>query len=178
VFERHGTGLLSMTGGATFVDARHGQSTGRFENIRAMGIMALHAIHAAFQDGVMLRKIKLGVNFQMTFKASRRVLAGVYNELASSAPRRHVQAAGTMTGFTPALARWRNPFDVDAGVGTGREVPRVGGMAFGAGLVADVMRARNLRRSSDGIRDGRARVEQESRAKGGATEDCDDHWTI
>lgn len=55
VLEYERAALLSMTLGATFVQARHRQTAGGLHNVMAMRIVALHAIHAAFNDRMMLR---------------------------------------------------------------------------------------------------------------------------
>ena len=49
------TGLFPMTRCATFIQARHCQTTGRFENVAAVRIMALHTIDPVFDDGMMMR---------------------------------------------------------------------------------------------------------------------------
>jgi hypothetical protein len=46
--------LVFVTLLAGLVLARHGQAASGLEDIRSMRIMALHAIHPAFQDGVMV----------------------------------------------------------------------------------------------------------------------------
>src|SRR5262249_57730388 len=43
-----------MTLGARFVQARHGQTAGRLHDVQPVRVMALHAIHFALGDGVML----------------------------------------------------------------------------------------------------------------------------
>src|SRR2546428_11001832 len=74
--------LLSMTLRAGLIEPRQGQPAGRFQNITAMRVVALHAIHPAFNNWMMLRQVKLGVRLQMTLKTSRRVLAGIDDKFA------------------------------------------------------------------------------------------------
>jgi hypothetical protein len=50
MFKNDGLGLFSVALGATFVQAAHRQSAGRFHDVHAMRIMALDAIHFAFED--------------------------------------------------------------------------------------------------------------------------------
>ena len=48
-----------------------------FENIRAVRIVALHAIHALLQHGMMVREPELGVHLHVALKAGCRLSAGI-----------------------------------------------------------------------------------------------------
>jgi hypothetical protein len=69
--------LFSMALGAGFVQARHGQSSRGLHNVQAVGIVALDTIHLPFKHRVVLRKMKLGIDVQMTLKTRCWILPGV-----------------------------------------------------------------------------------------------------
>ena len=102
VLKRERTGLLAMTLGAGFVHARHGESAFGFENVSAVGIVALHAVHPVFHDGMMVRQVELGVGFQMALKTGLRRFARVDNGVARAA-RLIVKAPGTVAGFAARI---------------------------------------------------------------------------
>jgi hypothetical protein len=139
----HRPRLFAVAFGAALVQPReadrrpHGEggAVRRFEDVRAVRIMALHAIHPAFEDRVMLRQSKLRVNVEMTRKTCLRVTAGINNELASAA-RFHVQAAGSVTGFASSgLVAWRF-FNVQSCMRAGGKRASEFGMTLGTGFVA------------------------------------------
>src|SRR5437773_7224458 len=96
--------LLAMTLGTVLVQPRHRQSAGRHENVGAMRIMALHAVHAAFQDRMVLRKAELSVDVQVTLETGGRVSPRVDDELAAATTCFDVLAAGAMAGLAAGLA--------------------------------------------------------------------------
>lgn len=53
VFEDKGPRLLAMALGAVLIAPGHGQASRRFEDVFAVRVVALRAIHAAFSDGMM-----------------------------------------------------------------------------------------------------------------------------
>lgn len=79
VFKYDRPGLLTMTGRATFIYPRHGEAGGGFEDIAPVRIVTLHAIHFAFHHGMMLRKVKFRMGFQMTLKTGARIFARIDN---------------------------------------------------------------------------------------------------
>lgn len=97
MFENHALGLLAMTRGALFIHARHRETSRRFHDFETMRVMALHAVHFAFGHGMVLRKIELRVNFEMTGKTSLRIFAWIDDELPISSAHRDVFAARAMT---------------------------------------------------------------------------------
>ena len=146
VLEYHGPGLFAVALRAAFVHSRHGQPSGRFENIAAVGIVALHAIHMAFNYRMVLGQVEFRVDFEMTLKAGGGILAGIHNKFSPTASRLDMKAAWPMTGFTTALAGRGGRFVVNAGVGPHGKAAHVTGMTIGTGLVPDVMGARNFGR--------------------------------
>ena len=85
VLEHNRARLLAMTLGAAFVEPRHRQSAGRFENVVAMRVVALNTIHFAFNHGMMLRQVKFRLNFEVALKTRRRVFAGINDEFVLAA---------------------------------------------------------------------------------------------
>ena len=97
--------LLSMTLRAGLVQSRHRQS-GRqtawrgargLENVSPVRIVALNAIHVAFDHGMMLGHPKFRLCLQMTLKTRRRISSWIHNELSAPAPRFNMLAPGPMT---------------------------------------------------------------------------------
>ena len=62
MLENERTGLLAMTFGTALVQPSHRQAAGGLKNVATMRIMALHAIHPAFGDRMMLRKAEFSVD--------------------------------------------------------------------------------------------------------------------
>ena len=54
-------GLFPMTLSARLIQTGHGQARRRFHDVLAVGIMALNAVHLAFEDGMVLRKMEFGL---------------------------------------------------------------------------------------------------------------------
>jgi hypothetical protein len=50
--------LVPVALGATLILPRHGQSAGGFHDVHAMRVVALDAVHVAFQDRMVLGKMK------------------------------------------------------------------------------------------------------------------------
>ena len=88
--------LFPMTLSAILIEAGHGQSARGLEDVRAVRIMALDAIHAVFNYRMMLRKVEFGMCLQMAIETCRRVFARVYDELATPAPGGDMFAAGAV----------------------------------------------------------------------------------
>ena len=89
-------GLFAMAFRAILVEPRHRQAACGLYNVGTMGIMALHAIHAAFNDRMMLGKVEFGVGLEMTLEAGRWVFSRVDDELAAAAASLEVFAPGSM----------------------------------------------------------------------------------
>lgn len=91
----------------------------------------------------------------MAAKARVHIPARIDDELAATATRGDVLAAGAMAGFTTGFGLMRLTFQSQAGVRGGGESARVVGVAFVAGAVADKFRAFDVRRHDDGALNGR-----------------------
>ena len=142
MFKHHGPGLLAVALGATFVLAGHGQATLGFEDVAAVRIVALHAIHPSFDNRMMLRQMKLAFNVQVTLETGSRILPGIDDESGLAAGL-DVFAAGAVAGFATRSARQGVPARISARMWTGREGGDNGGMAVHARLVPHQMGAGN-----------------------------------
>ena len=151
MLEHHRARLLAMTLGAAFILPRHREAARRFHDVAAVRIVALHAIHPAFDDGMMLRQIKFRVRFEMALETGGRVFAGIENKFARTTGL-DVQTARPVTGFAASLPSHR-AFKVNARVRAGGKFLRDGGVAIGAGFVADEMSTGNFRRRENRARD-------------------------
>ena len=100
MFENKRPGLFPMTLRAILIEPGHRQPPRRFENIGAMRIVAVHAIHAIFKHRMMLRKIELGMGLQVAVEARRGVFSRIDDKFSPSAPGRNMFAARAVTGFT------------------------------------------------------------------------------
>lgn len=67
------------------------------ENVSAMRIVALHAIHSLFKNRMVIGQFELRVSVEMTIETSSRLPARVDDELSASAARLDVQAAWPVT---------------------------------------------------------------------------------
>lgn len=176
MLENERLGLFAMALRAIFVEARHGQPTRRLEDIAAMRIVALHAVHAAFDDRVVLGQVELGVGFQMAFKAGGRIFARVNDEFAPPAARRNVFAAWAMAGFAPRLAGQFGLIQMNPGVGAGRKDLDHAGVAIQAGLISHIGCAGDVGRSQGRARDRGAGNEQQPERAGDCQQERADDW--
>lgn len=149
--------LFAMTLRATLVQPGHCQSAGRFEDVAAVGVVALNAIHPAFNEGMMLRLAKFSFGLQMALETSVRIFAGVYDEFAAPPANFNVFAARTMAGFASRLAAELRVIDMDPRMRAGRKNPRDVGVAFAASPVADISCAWNVRRRNNCSSESRTR---------------------
>lgn len=97
VLEHKRPRLVLMTLRAIFVQPRHRESARVFENIAAVRVVALNAIHRAFDHGMMLRQGEIGVNLDVALKTGRGIFSGIDDEFCVAGFG--VPAAGTVTGF-------------------------------------------------------------------------------
>lgn len=64
--------VLAQQGRATTFDGLRGVRAAADYGVPLVRIMAIGATHSAFEDGVMMRQLKLGADFQVTLEASGR----------------------------------------------------------------------------------------------------------
>lgn len=144
--------LFTVALGAGLIVPRHGKSASGFENVRAMRVMALHAIHPAFNDRMVLRQTEFSVRFEVAIETSSRVSAGIDDELAAPAARGNVFAAGAMTRFASALTGHGRARDVYPRVRTCPKGADVIGMTLEARRVSDIICTRDFRRGKNRAR--------------------------
>ena len=167
VLEREGPGLFAVTLGAGFIHPRHRQTAFGSEDIAAMRIMAMDAVHPIFEDGMMLRQLELSVRGEMAFEARGGILAGIQNELPSAAGC-DVLAARAVTRFTTTLpGHGAGLFQMDARVRTRSEGADIIGVAIEAGAIAGIVRPGNFERIGHGARQTGTRIEKEAPDKTG-----------
>ncbi len=144
MLEHDGACLFPMTLRAAFIPSGHGQSARRFEDVAAVGIVALDAIHPAFEHRMMVRRFKFAPGSQMTLQTGSRILARIDDELDSAACS-NVLAAGPVTGFASGIV-FPHAGGMNAGMGAGWKALNDRGVAVQASLVADFMRPWNDQR--------------------------------
>ena len=137
--------LLAVAIRALFVEPRHRESAGRLHDVVSMRIVALHAVHLSFTNGMVLREVEIRVDFEMTIETGLRIASRINDELAATAADSHVFAARTMARFTTGTARHLRRLDVDARMRTGGENARVIPVAIHAPFVADKRRTFDFR---------------------------------
>jgi len=170
MLENHRARLLAMAFGATFVQARHACrrpdaercAMRRFHDVRAVRIMALHAIHSPFQHGMMLRQFELRMNLHMTGKTRLRIAPGVHNQPASAAGL-YVQAPRAMARFASGGIRVRRAFDMQAYVRARRKHASELAMAINACFVADECCSFDLWRPYHTLRNGGTRSQNQGK---------------
>ncbi len=138
-------GLVLVTLLAALVLSRHRQAARRFKNVAAVRIMAVHATHMAFKDGMMLRQIEFGLDIQMALEAGVRLFAGINDEVGR-ATGTDMFAAGAVAGFATAFPAHGRVFNMQTGVRAGRKFTDDFRMAISGGMVAHYMRPGNLQR--------------------------------
>lgn len=150
VFENKGPRLLPVTLRAVFILPRHRQTTGGFENIRAVWVMALHAIHSVFENGMAVRQLKLGVRFKVALKARCGIFPGIDDEFSAPAPRRDVLARRAVTRFATGAARQFLLIEMNSRMNASWKFLQDRRMTIGARLVPDEGRSWNFQRSQHG----------------------------
>ena len=138
--------LFTMTLGARFVQPRHHQTARGFVNVQPVRIVALHAIHLPFANGMMLWQINFRVRLQMALQTRCRIAPRIYDESSSPATSRDVLAPGPMTRFATTLAGHFRLLEMHPRVRARGKNAHDIRMAFEAGLVADKCRAFDVRR--------------------------------
>jgi hypothetical protein len=151
VLENERASLFAMTLGAVLVLPRHGQAARRLHDIHPVRIVALHAIHFAFNHRMVLRQVKFSPGFLVTLKAGFRIFAGINDEFLqpAAAGHRDVLAPRAVTRFAAALARHFGVGDPQSRVRAAGKYSRNIGMTIKASLVPDESRAFDLQRGDD-----------------------------
>ena len=138
-----------MTLRAVLVQPRHGKAARRLENVAAVRVVALNAIHLTFHDRVMLRQTKFGLSLQMALETGARILAGIHNEFATAAPGFDMLASRAMARFATRLAVVFRVLDMHARVGAGGKDSGDIRVALRARVIANVCCSGNVRRRNN-----------------------------
>ena len=155
-----------MALGAGLILLRHGQPPGRFENVAAMRVVALHTIHVPLNHRMMCGQLEFRLSLKMATKARVRIFAGIDDEFAASAAGLDVSAAGTVTGFTTHFAGHGRVGKSNSCVRAGFKFSRDVGVAIVADLVANVMRAGDFQRRDGDSGRRRTRIQEQHRDSG------------
>jgi hypothetical protein len=173
VLVNHRPRLLAMAFGARLVQPRHAGSgphaqrraMRRLENVRAVRIMALDAVHSALDDWMMLRQLKLGMDVQVAGEACLRVAARVY-DMSSAAAGLDVQACGPVARLASRRLAVRRAFEAQTGMWTCRKCAGEFGVTFDAGFIANEGCSFYLRGSDHTARHGRTGSQNQSKQAG------------
>jgi len=170
-------GLFPMTLSARLIQTGHGQARRRFHDVLAVGIMALNAIHLAFQDGMVLRKMEFGLLRQVALETGFRILAGVDDEFSATTAARHMFAPRAVAGFATVLLA--ATLQMQPGMRAGGKYAADVGVAFLTGFVSNKRCSLYLRRGEDAALDSRTRVEQQSNRTGACRDEkCRQLWQL
>ena len=150
VFVDKRAGLLAMTFSAGFIQARHGQTAFGFEDVAAVRIVALHAVHFIFDDRMVMGKLELGVLFEVTLKTGGRFTPGIDDKFAAATARFDVPARGTMAGLATGSTGKFFLIEMDTGMDAGGKGARNGRVTVGTRFISDEMGAGNFERRHDG----------------------------
>ncbi len=150
VFVNKRAGLLAMTFGAGFIQARHGQAAFGFEDVATVRIVALHAVHFILDDRMVMGKFEFGMLFDMTLETGGRFPTGVDGEFAAAAAGFDMPAAGAMTGFATGSTGKFFLIEMDAGMNAAGEGAGDGRVTIGTSFISDEMGAGNFERRHHG----------------------------
>ena len=168
VLIHHRFGLLPVALGARFIQSRHRQTPGGFHDVHAVGVMALDAVHLAFDDRMMLGKMEFRARGQVALEAAFRVLAGIDDEFLAATAARHrdVFAGGSVAGFAAVLAGHLGFVQMQPRVRAGGEGTRNVRVTIHAGFVPRESRPFDLRNRGQDIVRGGAGIERQNQGKG------------
>lgn len=161
VFVDERTRLLAMALGAGLIQPRHGQTGTEFQDVFAVRVMALDAIHLAFHHRMVMRQVKFGVRVLVALITGRGVFAGIQDELTASTTRGDVFAAGAVAGFAAGRHRTLDILAMKPRVRAAGKFLCDGGMTIQARLVADKRSPFDMWRRDNSAGDGRAGAKNE-----------------
>ena len=145
VLKNKRTCLVLVTLRATLILLCHRQAASRFKDVTAVRVVAVHAAHVAFDDGMMLWEAKFGLDVQVALKTGVWFFARIDDEAGRPAGT-DMFTAGSVAGFAAALAGHGRIPDMQARVRAGGKFPDNFRVAIRAGLVADIVRAGDFQR--------------------------------
>ena len=120
VLKHNGPRLRLMTGRATLILPRHCQAALGFEDVSAVRVVAIHAIHIAFIDRMMLRQTELRLHIQMTLETGGGIFSRI-DDKSGRAATPDMFAARTVARFATALPCHGRAFDMQPRMCAGRE---------------------------------------------------------
>ncbi len=155
VLEDKGTRLFPVALRALLIESGHPQAAGSLEDLAAVRVMALDAVHLAFHDGVMLWQTKLHVDILVAGEAGLRVLARIEDQIRSIARGFDVAAAGAVAALaTGAAGKFVDiDIDTDAEVNVALEASGVVCVAVITLVIPDESGAGNVGGDDEGPRD-------------------------
>lgn len=130
--------LFAMTLSTGLVLSRHEQTGRRFKNVHAMRIVALHAVHPAFEHRVMLGQAEFCVGLQMALKAGRRVFSRIDNKFPATTASGNMFAARSMAGFASGITVQLRAIEVHARMRARGKSPGNICMAIVTGVIPNV----------------------------------------
>ena len=129
-----------------------------------MRIVALHAIHFVFENGVVMRQLKLSVRLEVTLKTRGGIFSRIDDE--STPGRGDVFARRAMTRLATRSARQFFLIEMNSRMNAAWKFLGNRRMAIGASFVANVSRAGNFQRNHNGrIRCGTGTQQENRRGK-------------
>jgi len=136
--------LRAVTLGAGLIWSSHGKATRWLENVAAVRVVTLDAVHFAFNDGMVLRQMELSLDRAVAFKTGGWIAAGVDNDFSSAATTGNVETARSVARLTASLPRGPAILEANAGVRAGREDSRNVGVTLRASAVTHKSGSRDL----------------------------------
>ena len=164
--------LFAMAFCAGLILPRHGKPMRRLHYVHAVGIVALGAIHFAFQHGVMLGQIEFRVRLEMTVQARAGIFPGVYDKLPSATSNGDVFAARPMARFASRHSLRVGALEMKSRMRAGRKNACDVCVAVVASLVADKGGSFNCRWRHNGPFQAGAGDEQDTIKTSAGTCDC------
>jgi hypothetical protein len=140
---------------ANFVLAHHVGGAAAFEYRSLVRIVAVSAVHLAFQHSMVVWQAEFCANFQVALKAGLGIFAGI-NDRVRPAAGLHMQAARAVTGFATLVFRIL-AFRLQTGVVGSLEVTRYFFVTVSTSLGPHKCRTRDAGGGHDGMRQGAAR---------------------
>lgn len=160
VFEDEGAGLLPMARAALFVQLGHAEAAGRLEDFAPMRVVALDAVHLAFDHRMMLRQAELHLDILVAAVTPLGIFARIEDQTRSAAGGFGVEAAGAVAAFTTGAAGELLDIRPHPEMDVALEGPRIIGVTVVTLVVADQGRARDLRGDDHAALNGRAGAQE------------------
>jgi hypothetical protein len=165
VFEDEGSGLFPMAGAALLVESGHAEAAGGLEDLAAVGVVALDAVHLPFEHRVVLGQSELHLDILVAVVTCLWIFAGVENQPRPITWCGGVKASGAVATFAAGAAGKFLDIGPDPEVDITLEGAGVIGVTVVTLVIPDKGCSRDLRGNHQVAGDGRAGA-QESDASG------------